>query len=182
MSGRLFGVVGPSGVGKDTVMAALQEAVPNLHVSNRVITRASNAGGEVFLSVRAAEFVTMAAAGEFALWWTAHGLSYGIPSSVEEVLAGGQDVLVNLSRNVLHEAAERFQRFEVISLTAPREVLAARLAARGREKEADILARLKRSTRELPRDISILEISNDRPLDVVVADIFNTYFANRGSL
>ncbi|MGB0905008.1 MAG: phosphonate metabolism protein/1,5-bisphosphokinase (PRPP-forming) PhnN, partial [Mangrovicoccus sp.] len=39
MTGRFIAVVGPSGVGKDSVMAGLMERRPDLLLAKRVITR-----------------------------------------------------------------------------------------------------------------------------------------------
>ncbi|MCC2112585.1 MAG: phosphonate metabolism protein/1,5-bisphosphokinase (PRPP-forming) PhnN, partial [Hyphomicrobiales bacterium] len=54
--GRLVLVVGPSGAGKDTLMAAIGRARPDLHIVRRVVTRPSEAGGEPFEGVTEAEF------------------------------------------------------------------------------------------------------------------------------
>ena len=43
--GQIFAVVGPSGAGKDTLMAAAARARPDLHIVRRVITRPATAGG-----------------------------------------------------------------------------------------------------------------------------------------
>ena len=67
MAGRLFAIVGPSGGGKDTLMAAAQTARPGLHLARRVITRPETAGGEPFEGVGAEEFARRAASGAFAL-------------------------------------------------------------------------------------------------------------------
>ena len=48
MSGRMIAVVGPSGVGKDTVMQALVDAAPQLSLVRRVITRRSGCGRRGF--------------------------------------------------------------------------------------------------------------------------------------
>ncbi len=77
--GRLFIVVGPSGAGKDTLIAGAKVLRPDLHWARRVITRAEVAGGEPFEGVSLEEFNTRRDAGEFALHWQAHGLSYGVP-------------------------------------------------------------------------------------------------------
>ncbi|WP_380057382.1 phosphonate metabolism protein/1,5-bisphosphokinase (PRPP-forming) PhnN [Falsihalocynthiibacter sp. SS001] len=180
MTGRLIGVVGPSGVGKDTVMAEIARRCSGVVVARRVITRAEDAGGEDFFEATDREFAEMAEAGAFALWWTAHGLSYGIPVEVNANLAEGRDVLVNLSRHILALAVEKFERFEVLSLTAPREVLATRLAKRGRETETQILSRLERVAPAMPEGISCAEFSNDRAIDAVVTEIMDHYFSDSG--
>ena len=48
MTGRFIAIVGASGVGKDSVMAALAASDPRLRLVRRVITRPSAAGGEDF--------------------------------------------------------------------------------------------------------------------------------------
>ena len=76
-------VVGPSGAGKDTLLAAARRALsddPRFHFVRRVITRAAEAGGEAHEAVTEAEF----AARDFALLWQAHGLRYGIPVDAVE--------------------------------------------------------------------------------------------------
>ena len=85
MTGRLIAVVGPSGAGKDTLMAAIGRARPDLHIVRRVVTRPSEAGGEPFEGVTEAEFRQRQTRGDFLFAWAAHGLSYGIPASVREV-------------------------------------------------------------------------------------------------
>ncbi|MEO0939121.1 MAG: phosphonate metabolism protein/1,5-bisphosphokinase (PRPP-forming) PhnN [Pseudomonadota bacterium] len=167
--GRLIAVVGPSGVGKDSVMAGLKDALPQLHLVQRVITRPREAGGEDHTPASALEFDAMAAKGAFALHWQAHGLRYGIPVQVSERLAGGTDCLVNLSRKVLNDADEAFAQFIVLNITARPETLAARLAARGREGHADIARRLQEAEKPLPQGLDIRHVSNDGPLADAVA-------------
>lgn len=150
MRGRFIAVVGPSGVGKDSVMEALAAEEPRLRPVRRVITRASDAGGEDHRAVSAAEFEERRADGDFALSWSAHGHAYAIPADIDLALAGGQDLLANLSRGALAEARARFDPLEVLWLTARPQILAARLAARGRESRDDIAARLARSPEARP--------------------------------
>ena len=169
MTGRLIAVVGPSGVGKDTVMAALVAADLRLALVRRVITRPSDAGGEDFDGVDRATFETMRDAGAFALWWSAHELSYGIPVEVDAALAAGRDMVANLSRGVLVQAQARFAQLHVISLVARPEVLAERLAARGREDPAQIARRLARAGSGLPEGIAAQEVDNSGALSETVA-------------
>ena len=167
--GRLIAVVGPSGVGKDSVMAGLIAARPGLTAIRRAITRAPEAGGEDCDPLTPDTYAARKAAGDFVLTWGAHGLFYAIPRAALAPLAQGQDLLANLSRTVLTEAAQAVPRLTVLHITASPETLAARLAARGRETESDIAARLSRETDPLPPGLDIVVVSNDGPLQQTVA-------------
>jgi hypothetical protein len=93
--------------------------------------------------------------GDFALHWTAHGLSYGVPAQRGDVLDTGRDALVNLSRGVLGKAARQFETFHVLHVTARPEVLAERLAARGRETPQEIARRLARPAPPFPAGLRV---------------------------
>ena len=166
--GRFIAVVGPSGVGKDSVMEAMAAAEPRMSLVRRVITRPSDAGGEEFEGVSAATFQKMRDDGAFALWWSAHGLFYGIPAEVDAVLAQGHDVLANLSRGMLVQMQNRFQHSAVLALNASRDVLQTRLTVRGREDPAEIARRLVRADFTIPDEIAALKLDNSGPLDVTV--------------
>jgi len=166
---RLVGVVGPSGVGKDSVMAALARVRPGIGLVRRVITRAEGAGGEDCERVSDAEFARRAAAGAFVLDWHAHGMRYGIPAAEIAALYPGRIGLVNLSRAVLPRAERVFEGFVTLYLTAPAPALAARLAARGRESAAEIETRLARADFALPAGVSrVVRVANDGPLEATV--------------
>ena len=167
--GRLIAVVGPSGVGKDSVLAGLHEAMPQSHLVRRVITRAPGLGGEAYQAVSVDAFEAMAAAGAFALHWGAHGLHYGIPVTVKHHLDTGTDCLANLSRTVLAEAAAIFPRCVVLHIAAKPESLVRRLAARGRETEDEIARRLAEAEKPLPPGLDARHVSNDGPLSQTVA-------------
>ncbi|MDX8351832.1 phosphonate metabolism protein/1,5-bisphosphokinase (PRPP-forming) PhnN [Cognatiyoonia sp. IB215182] len=168
MTGRLIAVVGPSGVGKDSVMRAMVDTMPNMVLARRVITRPSDAGGEDFDGVTDAVFDQMLREEAFVLSWPAHGLRYGIPRAVLRDLDASRDVLANLSRKVLQEAAARFPHFTIILLSASPDVLAARLRARGREDEAEIARRLAQAAYTLPDDLPVHQIDNSGALDDTV--------------
>ena len=106
-------------------------------------------------------------------------MHYGIPIAVETAMEDGRDVLANRSRGVLSEAKRRFARFEVLSLTASPQVLAARLRGRGRETEDEITARLARAERALPDHIAALEIDNSGPLEQTVAQAVAALYPER---
>lgn len=163
--GRFVAVVGPSGVGKDSVMEAMAASDPRLRLARRVITRAAENGGEEYDPATKDDFKQMERDGAFALSWGAHGLSYGIPAApVEAYLAEGRDVLANLSRGVLGMADKRFDRFMVLSLTAKPAILAKRLKERGREDEDDIIARLARASYQVPEGLEVVALDNSGEL------------------
>lgn len=168
-SGRLIAVVGPSGAGKDSVMEGLAIADPTLHLVRRTITRAPELGGEDYDAISVEKFNEMSAAGHFAVHWGAHDLQYGIPASIRTVLAGGQDCLANFSRSALVAGDAAFAHFCVLNITARPKTLAARLAARGRESEAQIAKRLAQATKPLPDGLRVMTVSNDGALDVTIA-------------
>jgi phosphonate metabolism protein PhnN/1,5-bisphosphokinase (PRPP-forming) len=158
----LVTVVGPSGAGKDTLLTAARAALAGdarFAWVRRAITRPAEAGGEDHLPMTREAFAAARASGDFCLSWEAHGLAYGIPRAIEGDLAAGRVVVANLSRAVLAEAAARYP-LRVLLVTAPRDVLAARLAARGRESAADIAARLARDP-GLPEGLDIEQVAND---------------------
>jgi phosphonate metabolism protein PhnN/1,5-bisphosphokinase (PRPP-forming) len=143
--GTLFLIVGPSGAGKDTLIALARETLgPGYVFPRRAITRPAGAGGEDHVAEDQASFEACERAGNFALSWRAHGLAYGIPSSIATDLKLGKHVVINVSRAVIGEARAKFQPVRVILVTASKEVLRARLKARGREDSASIEERLGR--------------------------------------
>jgi len=158
--GRLFVVVGPSGAGKDTLMAGASTLDPELHWAQRAITRPQREGGEPFEGISAPKFEARLKAGDFALHWEAHGLRYGVTSAQLAPLQTGANVLVNGSRGALATIKAAFPDLTVIRISAPSDVLAERLALRGRESRDDIKARLARASYDLPAGIAVIDIQN----------------------
>lgn len=167
--GRLIAVVGPSGVGKDSVMAGIHSAIPSLHVVRRVITRAPGLGGEDYDAATVMQFQAMVEDGAFAVHWGAHGLHYGIPITVKYQLGKGTDCLVNFSRKALTQAAGIFPRLVVLNITAKPETLAHRLAVRARETEEEISKRLAQADMPLPAGLKVINLTNDGPLSQTIA-------------
>jgi ribose 1,5-bisphosphokinase len=83
-------------------------------------------------------------AGRFALAWRANGLCYALGPDVKAALAAGRTVVANGSRAAVAEARARYPRVKLVLITAPPEVLAARIAARGREDANATAGRLAR--------------------------------------
>lgn len=164
LPGRLILVVGPSGVGKDTLLAgARTELVSREDVifPRREITRGADTDGEDHLPVQPAAFAARRRAGRYALAWEAHGLGYGIGAAIESDLAAGRHVVVNVSRTVLDDARQRFPRVRIVHVVASPDVLRARLLERGREDAQAVERRVERATAVRVAGDDVVEVRND---------------------
>lgn len=147
MSQRLVYVIGPSGAGKDSVLQGLRQAWPQAaaaHWSRRTITRPVQAGGEQHEAVDASAYEQLCQANAFAMQWQANGLCYGVRHEELHPLQSGRWVFVNGSRAWLPELLSHWPWATVVHIGAAQEVLARRLAARGRESVEAVAARLAR--------------------------------------
>lgn len=147
-NGAFVAIVGPSGAGKDTLIAHAKAALagePQVDFVRRVITRLSDGETEDHDTLDDSEFVEALAEGAFALAWEAHGLRYGLPAGIDAAIGNGHVAVANVSRGALPALRERYANVAVVEVTADPEILAARLAGRGRESRGEILARLART-------------------------------------
>lgn len=164
MTGRLVLVVGPSGAGKDSILRyalARFSGDDRFVFPRRCITRTVDAEAEDHDSLDEQAFDAQAALGAFALMWEAHGLKYGVPKGIDEDLAQGRVVCVNVSRMMLADIAHRYPSAVVVEISASPEIRAARIAARGRENATDILQRMDRSAPPTPPKLRLSAIHND---------------------
>ena len=144
--GHLVLVVGPSGAGKDTVLALVREAMRDddtVVIPRRVVTRVFD-GAEDHDTLSEAAFEQAIADRAFAVWWSAHGHKYAIPSSAEDAIRAGRTVICNVSRAVVQSLRQRFCSVTVVLVTAPLGVLKQRLAARNRSSDGDLMKRIAR--------------------------------------
>jgi len=156
--GALVLVVGPSGAGKDTIMRRVRDRLgpgSGIVFARRVVTRAADATEDNEVATDET-FLEALGRGGFALDWQAHGLRYGVPRQVCEELAQGRVVVVNVSRTVVARARSTFDRVRIVLLTAPAEIRASRISARGRDADAaERLAREPLPLDELRPDLTI---------------------------
>ena len=141
-------VVGPSGAGKDSLMSFARRHLagnPAILFATRVITRPSDPAAEAHDTLDEAGFLAAEAEGAFALSWRSHGLCYGVPAEVDIAIRAGRVVVANLSRASVADAIARYADVMPVLVTVSPGVLAARLAARGRESAQDIAARIARN-------------------------------------
>jgi ribose 1,5-bisphosphokinase len=169
LQGRLFYVVGASGVGKDTLMQYARDTLHDEHAvlfAHRYITRPAGAGGENHVALAAEEFEMRKRHGLFAMTWQSHGLHYAIGIEIDMWLAKGLTVVVNGSRAYISAARRRYPAMKVVWISAGPKLLAARLARRGRESRAEIAKRHARNARvDVEPPGGALHIRNDGPLE-----------------
>ena len=160
--GKLVLVVGPSGAGKDTLLGLARAACADdstIVFVRRVVTReASSAEDNEQVSVDA--FREARARGEFAIHWEAHGHAYGLPRSIEDDIRAGRTVVANVSRTVIPSLRHTYANVVVVSITAPADVLAARLAMRKRGSDGNIAQRLVRKVEDAEPDATIVNVSS----------------------
>jgi ribose 1,5-bisphosphokinase len=158
--GALVLVVGPSGAGKDTLIAmarALCAEDPRIVFPRRIVTRPPSVA-EDHDTVTPAEFDAATGQGAYAFWWGAHGLKYGLSTAIDTDLRAGKTVVCNVSRAAVSELRARYDQVTVVLVTAPKDILLARLAARGRESRGDVAERVDRAAPavdDLKPDITI---------------------------
>lgn len=139
-------VCGPSGSGKDSVIAHAQQALASradIVFTRRFVTRPAQAGSD-HDPLTQAEFAERLQSGGLRWHWQAHGFSYGIARHYEEAVRAGCLVIVNGSRehvNGLPTAADT----RVVRITADQDALAQRLMQRGRDSAEAVARRLARN-------------------------------------
>ena len=146
--GKLFYVIGASGVGKDSLMNYAKTKINGMDkvvFAHRYITRQANHGQENHIALTETEFKLRKSAGLFAMDWESHGFSYGIGIEIKTWLENGLTVVMNGSRQYLREAFSKFPELIVIKIDADPEIIRQRLIGRNRETADAIQKRMERS-------------------------------------
>lgn len=139
-------VCGPSGSGKDSVIAFAKQALAardDIVFARRFVTRPVHAGSD-HDALAPAAFAALLHAGGLSWHWRAHGFSYGIGSRYGDAVRTGQRVVVNGSREHVR-GLPASAPVNVVHITADPEALAERLLKRGRDSAEAVAERLKRN-------------------------------------
>lgn len=164
---RLIYIMGPSGCGKDSLMAEARLRLPAeapVVFAHRYITRPADAGGENHVALNRAEFQLRRTRGLFALHWESHGFAYGIGREIDIWLTAGLSVVVNGSRAALPSALGAYPALLPVLVEVTEEVLRERLNARGREDAAEMEKRLARARMAVTETPALVRFDNSGPL------------------
>jgi len=148
MSGAWIFVCGPSGAGKDSVIASARQAVSSrkdIVFARRVVTRAVQAGSD-HDPVTESDFLSLVRSGGLHWHWHAHGFYYGIAQHYAADVQAGRLVVVNGSRAHVKDLPPS-PDVRVVQIIADPDRLAARLMQRGRDTSSAVAERLARNRR-----------------------------------
>jgi len=172
----LLVVSGPSGSGKDSVIAALRTLEPHIGYVVSTTTRAPRPGeveGVHYCFVTRDEFELMAERGEFLETREYAGNLYGTPRAfVEDAVRSGHDIVMKPEVNGAMKLKELYPRAVLVFLTVRSEdELARRLERRNSDGPDDIAARLETAKSEAKAIANYDYLILNDEFDVTVAQL-----------
>lgn len=158
MQGTLFVVSAPSGAGKTSLVKALVDSTPNLHVSVSHTTRPQRPGevdGVNYHFVDSRVFAAMIDEGAFLEQAEVFGNRYGTSKyTVADKLRAGVDVVLEIdwqgAQQIRRQAPEAVSIF---ILPPSRQVLEQRLLGRGRDPVDVIRKRMAQANEEISHHV-----------------------------
>jgi len=152
--GLLLVLSGPSGVGKDAVLAELEKIYPSVRRCVTVTTRPpreNERNGVDYTFVSAGEFRRRAEEGAFLEYAEVHGYLYGTPRQwVEDQLSKGIDVVLKIDvQGGLNVKQVKPEAILIFLVPPSLEELERRLRSRNSESEESITRRLLNARKEL---------------------------------
>jgi guanylate kinase len=186
MDGNLFVVVAPSGAGKTSLVNELLRREPDVRLSVSFTTRAPRPGeedGREYHFVDRARFEKMIAAEEFLEHANVYGNYYGTSRRwIEEQLAGGHDVLLEIDWQGARQVRGLFPRIHGIFILPPSLAeLRRRLDARGKDSAETIERRMASARDDISHVLEFEYIIVNERFESAVADLVAVVRAARCS-
>ncbi|MDO4631599.1 MAG: guanylate kinase [Corynebacterium sp.] len=176
--GQLVVLLGPSAVGKSTVVHRLREELPDMYFSVSMTTRDPRPGevdGVHYFFVTPEEFQRRIDAGDMLEWADIHGglQRSGTPAGpVNDALTAGRPVLVEVDLVGARNVAALKPEAETVFLAPPSwDVLVERLTGRGTEPDDVIQRRLETARVELDAQNEFRHIIVNDDLEETVAQL-----------
>ena len=146
--GKLFVIAAPSGAGKTSLVKALLERMPQLHVSISHTTRnrrPTEVAGREYYFVTVPEFEDLVKRGEFLEYARVFDNYYGTGRQpVEEQLARGDDVVLEIDWQGAQQVREALPECQTVFILPPsRKALEERLRNRATDSNEVIERRLR---------------------------------------
>lgn len=154
--GRLFIISGPSGSGKDTILAQLFKLCPDVKFSISSITRQMRDGekpGEKYNFISREQFEKMISENQFLEYNVFVNNYYGTPKApVIAAIENGDDIIIEVDVNGAAQIRKAMPDSVSVFIMPPDLVtLKSRLCARGTETPEKIEERLLCARREIER-------------------------------
>jgi guanylate kinase len=154
VSGRLFVVAGPSGVGKGTLISRARGAIPELQVATSATTRprrSDERDGREYHFLSDEEFERRVAGGDFLEHVSYAGKRYGtLRSEVEQRLRDGESVVLEIEVAGAREIKRQMPSAVLVFVAPPTMAdLEARLRGRRQNTETEVADRLRIAAAEL---------------------------------
>lgn len=145
--GNVFLVAAPSGAGKSSLVNALLAQEPNIELSISCTTRPMRPGetnGQQYHFVSLEQYQQLRDSNNLLEHAEVHGNFYGTPAQpVEQALATGKDVLLEIDWQGARQVRERFPKAIGIFILPPSiQALEERLRKRGQDDDSVIARRL----------------------------------------
>ncbi|UCB50240.1 MAG: guanylate kinase [Deltaproteobacteria bacterium] len=184
MSGQLFVITGPSGVGKSTIIKRLRKTLPRIgysvsHTSRK--PRKNEADGINYHFVDRQTFEKMIEEKAFVEWAEVYHDLYGTSfSSLQSETDQGLDVVMDLDSEGAKNIKGNFEDSVLIYILPPSfQVLEKRLRGRASDDEAEIKARLEEARKEIQNCIDYDYIIFNEDLNRTVEEVNSIIVSSR---
>lgn len=184
MSGQLYVISGPSGVGKSTIVQQLRNGVKDLaysisHTSRK--PREKEVDGVNYHFVDRETFEKMIQEKAFVEWAEVYDALYGTSLDVlQNHRSQGLDVVLDMDSQGAANMKERFEESTLIYILPPSlEILDERLRGRGTDAEEVIQTRFEKAIREIERCVDYDYIVFNEEIDRAVEEIICVILSDR---